>query len=576
MPLAQFAPTGDAAVGVLTSTGEVYFKPVPNDGTLSNRGNGRGASAFPVQISAPVAGSYDIRLEDRQGSQVFSNVDGSTCRTNNMASGNDDSFFLCASDPRSSGSNPDLSPNTTSCEQFDCCGKSKTFTLTAGVNTLWLANREVCSLASYLTIPTYHPPPSLPAPPLSPPVPPPSAPDFFPAEPASGGTECVRRGAYPADEPPGDLLYNEDKQSWAECAQQCVTHGPECTCMELNYQQLGADGSGQCRLTSSYAEAGGTAVRAANFVNHPPNSPPLPSPPSPSLPPRSPPPACPTGWTVDIIYCYKVLATITNSRATAKTLCSDEHAGAVLAMPLSHTVDELCSTSTGYNRCHIGLEYRGGEWKFDFNDETPTQIGYLGWDTDEAEQTSETLGFISQGDSHTWYSVNDFNQNAQPICMIDPSRPLPPMSPPSLPPYDFPCAAHVTIPDGVAAIPDEAFKYCSSLTSVHIPASVSSIGSAAFRNCDNLGAVTIPENVTEILSWAFGDCYALSTVELRGSVTSIGAFAFSTCSALHTFTLPTSLESIGQWAFYRTSQLASIQTSRRSGPTPSPSPACNL
>ena len=138
VPLAQFAPTDDAAIGVLPSTGEVYFKPVPNDGSLSNTGNGHGASAFPVQVVAPAPGDYEIDLEDRQGSHVFKHQSNrSLCHsTKSHQSASTDSLLLCTADPRSGGSNPDGSPDISSCQTFSCCGNRKTFTLTTGVNTL--------------------------------------------------------------------------------------------------------------------------------------------------------------------------------------------------------------------------------------------------------------------------------------------------------------------------------------------------------------------------------------------------------------------------------------------------------
>ena len=156
--LAEFAPADDPTVGVLVGADgarEVFFKPVPNDGSLSN-GNAGGASAFEVRIVAPHTGDYHIQLTDRPGSAVFSNTEGSACRSSNMGTGATDSFFLCSSDPRSSATNPDTGRrDLSSCFAYHSLRQSvATFPLSEGTNSLWLASREVCTLASLITITT--------------------------------------------------------------------------------------------------------------------------------------------------------------------------------------------------------------------------------------------------------------------------------------------------------------------------------------------------------------------------------------------------------------------------------------
>ena len=48
---------------------------------------------------------------------------------------------------------------------------------------------------------------------------------------------------------------------------------------------------------------------------------------------------------------------------------------------------------------------------------------------------------------------------------------------------------HVTIPNGIKSIGNEAFGYCSALQSVTIPNSVESIGDSAFYGCSALQSV---------------------------------------------------------------------------------------
>ena len=62
-----------------------------------------------------------------------------------------------------------------------------------------------------------------------------------------------------------------------------------------------------------------------------------------------------------------------------------------------------------------------------------------------------------------------------------------------------------------------------------VDCSVTSIGQNAFRYCSGLTSVTIPNSVTSIGGYAFGDCSGLTSVTIPNSVTSIGDYAFDLC-----------------------------------------------
>ena len=151
-----------------------------------------------------------------------------------------------------------------------------------------------------------------------------------------------------------------------------------------------------------------------------------------------------------------------------------------------------------------------------------------------------------------------------------------------------------TIPQGITAIGDYAFSWCSSLTSVTIPDSVASIGNRAFLNCDSLTSIGIPDSVMQIGVNPFLSCSALksisvppdqpyfaaidgvlfrkadklliaypagsksSTFTIPQGITAIGDYAFSWCKFLTSVTIPSSVITIGDSAFYSCDSLTSI------------------
>ena len=88
------------------------------------------------------------------------------------------------------------------------------------------------------------------------------------------------------------------------------------------------------------------------------------------------------------------------------------------------------------------------------------------------------------------------------------------------------------VPDGILAIGDSAFSFCSSLTAVTLPEGLTSIGDSAFFNCFSLTAISLPEGLASIGDFAFFSCSSLTTVTLPEGLTSIGNDAFLGCSSL--------------------------------------------
>ena len=116
----------------------------------------------------------------------------------------------------------------------------------------------------------------------------------------------------------------------------------------------------------------------------------------------------------------------------------------------------------------------------------------------------------------------------------------------------------VTIPDSVTSIGDYSFYGCESLSSITIPDGVTSIGWSAFYGCKSLSSVTIPDGVTSIDGYSFYGCESLSSITIPDGVTSIGWGAFYGCKSLSSVIIPDGVTSIGGSAFYECSSLSSI------------------
>lgn len=114
----------------------------------------------------------------------------------------------------------------------------------------------------------------------------------------------------------------------------------------------------------------------------------------------------------------------------------------------------------------------------------------------------------------------------------------------------------MTIPNSVATIGRDAFRWCRDLKTVTIGNGLKKIDNETFMGCESLSYVKIGDSVTYIGQKAFAYC-PLPSVTIPNSVTTIGKHAFFQCR-LSTVTIGNGLASIGEYAFGNTIRALSL------------------
>ena len=117
---------------------------------------------------------------------------------------------------------------------------------------------------------------------------------------------------------------------------------------------------------------------------------------------------------------------------------------------------------------------------------------------------------------------------------------------------------HVSVPDGITRIGDDAFSGKTEIQTITLPDSVTVIGESAFWHCDSLEKINLPEGITEIESDAFQYCDSLTSLEIPSTVDTIGGDAFLFCDHIKRIRIPSTLTDIGNDAFMYCSGLETV------------------
>lgn len=117
----------------------------------------------------------------------------------------------------------------------------------------------------------------------------------------------------------------------------------------------------------------------------------------------------------------------------------------------------------------------------------------------------------------------------------------------------------ITLPEGLKTIGHRGFDVCTSLESINFPSTLTSIGDYAFALCAALkGEIVLSAGVTSLPIGAFAYCESITSLTLPSTFKTIGIETFLNCKSLETVNLPNGLTGIGESAFSVCGKLVSI------------------
>lgn len=121
---------------------------------------------------------------------------------------------------------------------------------------------------------------------------------------------------------------------------------------------------------------------------------------------------------------------------------------------------------------------------------------------------------------------------------------------------DTPIPTHITIPDGVTDISQQAFEM-TDLVSVSFPDSLTNIGNYAFKLCSSLTTVNFGSGLKTLGKGAFSTT-SIQSINFPGSLAKIGDEAFMDCEKLSNVSFSTGNKTIGKMAFLNNKSLTKI------------------
>ena len=109
---------------------------------------------------------------------------------------------------------------------------------------------------------------------------------------------------------------------------------------------------------------------------------------------------------------------------------------------------------------------------------------------------------------------------------------------------------HLTIPETVTKIEEEAFFRQPKIQSVSFSNALESIGARAFQDCIHLTKLHLPDSLQRIETEAFSGCKALVEVAFPATMKNISDRCFYRCRGLEKIIIPEGIQRIGVEAFY--------------------------